>query len=98
MASRNSQLIVLQLNIYSRESTLLSQILFTTSEAASHWLGWGPVPVLEPITVVKKMKRMGSLGHLSLGHTSSLGIRGEIRLCGWRGGKRAPRRRAGCPW
>ena len=53
-------------------------VTFPTSVAASHWLSWGHMHILEPMTVVRKMKRMKSPDWLGLGHVSSPGIRGEV--------------------
>lgn len=78
MTSRSFQPTFPQLSIPTRENTSLSQTLFTTSVAASHWLGWGHMPITEPITIVRKPGGMESPDWLGLGHVSSQGLRGEI--------------------
>lgn len=69
-------------------------ITLPTSVAASHWLSWIHMHILEPMTVVRKMTRMKSPDWLGPGHVSSPGIKGEVSptpSCTWnRSGEKSP--------
>ena len=77
MTSRSFQPPFPQFSTPSRETASLFQILFRASVAASHWLSWGHMPIIEPITIIRE-PGLESPDWLGLGHVSSLGIRGEI--------------------